>query len=196
MMMIDKGRDKQAMINWARQVLEGALILDTETTGLSDGEIVQLSVINNVGTVLLDTLVKPVHPIPADATAVHGITDAMVDGAPVWSVVSDQLVSLLKDRRILIYNAVYDRKMMHQSAEKARLPRVEWNALATFECVMLSYAQFWGEWGEWHQTYRWQRLTHACVQQRIDQSLIIAPAHSALGDCLRTLALVKAMAGM
>jgi DNA polymerase-3 subunit epsilon len=59
---------------------------------------------------------------------------------------------------------------------------------------MQQYAIFYGDWNDWHQSYRWQRLTSACAQQGIDQSKISAPAHSALGDCLRTLELLKVMA--
>ena len=48
-------------------------ILDTETTGLyDDAEIVEISIIDENGGVLLDTLVKPLKPIPAEATAIHG----------------------------------------------------------------------------------------------------------------------------
>ncbi len=44
------------------------MILDTETTGLYDAEIVELSIIDTAGNVLLDTLVRPTRPIPAEAT--------------------------------------------------------------------------------------------------------------------------------
>lgn len=54
------------------------IILDTETTGLDNtAEIVEISVINDQGEVLLDTLIKPTKPIPGDATAIHGITNEM-----------------------------------------------------------------------------------------------------------------------
>lgn len=62
------------------------MVFDTETTGLdgSDG-IVEVSCVSGQGEVLLDTLVRPVAPIPADATAIHGITsdDLMKQMRPV-----------------------------------------------------------------------------------------------------------------
>ncbi|MCW3664158.1 3'-5' exonuclease, partial [Burkholderia cenocepacia] len=55
------------------------ILLDTETTGLDESaEIVEIAVIDDAGNVLLNTLVKPKHPIPNSATAIHGITNAMV----------------------------------------------------------------------------------------------------------------------
>lgn len=62
-----------------------ALILDTETTGLDgDAEVVELAVIDCAGSVPLDTLVRPIGPIPVEAAAIHGITDAMLLGYSSW----------------------------------------------------------------------------------------------------------------
>ena len=68
----------------AGRVLERELVVfDTETTGLDGGaEIVEVSCVNGRGEVLLDTLVRPAGPIPADATAIHGIGYDDVLGKP------------------------------------------------------------------------------------------------------------------
>lgn len=184
---------KNEIAMWAQEMLDSnCLILDTETTGLYDGEIVQIAVINTRGEALMDRLVKPVRPIPAGATAIHGITDADVECAVSWAVVSEELEKLITGCNLVVYNATYDRKMMHQSAEKAGLPKVEWKEVCNWHCAMQAYAEFYGDWNDWHQSYRWQRLTDACSQMGVPEPN--APAHSALGDCLRTLALLKKMA--
>lgn len=185
--------DRNGIAMWARGLLaRGCFILDTETTGLYDGEIVQIAVINTRGETLIDRLIRPVFPIPAGATAIHGITDADVAEANGWEVVADELVRILSGRDLVVYNATYDRKMMHQSAEKARMPKVEWKEVCDWHCAMEQYARFYGDWNSYHQSYSWQKLTDACAQQGIPEP--DAPAHSALGDCLRTLALLKKMA--
>src|SRR3990172_950924 len=79
------------------------VVLDTETTGLERGEIVQIAVIDASGAVLLDTLVKPVNPIPPDASRIHGLYAADVADAPTWEAVSAQLVPLLTGRNVVIY---------------------------------------------------------------------------------------------
>ncbi|MCX5250350.1 3'-5' exonuclease [Streptomyces sp. NBC_00201] len=48
------------------------------------------------------------EPIPAEATAIHGITDAMVEGAPTFSEILPRLAEALAGRRIVIYNRDYD----------------------------------------------------------------------------------------
>lgn len=169
------------------------VVLDTETTGL-DGlaEICQIAVIDSAGTVLMDTFVKPVHPIPNAARAVHGISDMMVADAPGWGFVSQQLLSILKGRDVVIFNAVYDRKLMHQSAEQAHLEKIEWKVISRFHCAMLAFAEIKGEWNEYYGNYKWQSLFVAAEFFKLPP--VAAPLHSALGDTLMTLAVCKAMA--
>lgn len=168
------------------------LVLDTETTGLHDGEIVQIAIIDSSGFTSLDALVKPSRPIPPDATRIHGITDEMVNDSPTWAQLTDYIASILRGRNVVVYNAVYDRKMMHQSAEKAGLPKVDWKGFSNWWCAMDAFSEVYGEWNSYHRSYRWQRLTTAARYYRLP----VVDAHSALGDCRITLGVVKAMAGV
>jgi DNA polymerase III epsilon subunit-like protein len=82
----DRWDDLGPTIEWAQKILanpDAYAILDTETTGLEyNSRIVEIAVTTADGEVLLDTLVNPGEPIPADATAIHKITDEMVANAP------------------------------------------------------------------------------------------------------------------
>ena len=91
--MMVHNRDRLRAIAEAARVLERELVVfDTETTGLDGGaEIVEISCVNGRGEVLLDTLVRPASPIPADATAVHGIGCDDVLGKPAIGHVMAQL---------------------------------------------------------------------------------------------------------
>lgn len=169
------------------------LVLDTETTGLERGEIVQVAVIDATGSVLLDTLVQPRGKIPADATRIHGIDSLTVAEAPSWALISPQLQELLAGHDVVIYNAVYDRKMMHQSAEAAGLPKVDWKSFTRFWCAMEAFAEVFGDWNDYRQSYRWKKLSDAAQYYQIAD---VGPAHSALGDCLTTLFVVRRMAGL
>lgn len=164
-------------------------ILDTETTGLHDGEICQIAIIDNHGKVWFNNLVKTKEPIPADATAIHGITDTMVSDAPTWQEISTSIESLLHNRLVVVYNAIYDRKMMHKSAERWNMPKYEWKEHSTFLCAMEAFAEFYGDWNNYHKSYRWQRLAHAARYCGYD----VKNSHDALADCQMTLAVVKHM---
>lgn len=165
------------------------LILDTETTGLHDGEICQIAVLSASGEVCLDTYVRPKRRIPLAATRIHGITDSMVRDAPTWGEIVPQLQELLEGRDLVVYNAIFDRRMMHRSAEAFGLPKIDWKEIARWWCAMNAYAEFYGDWNSYRRSYRWQSLSNACSQQRIR----VVDAHSALGDCRLTLALIQAM---
>lgn len=172
-------RDRAEARRWARKMLKnGCVILDTETTGLGYAEIVQIAVIDHEGNVLLDTLCKPLnYAEPNEATAIHGITPEMVADAPCFGEVYEQLYPLLHGREVVIYNAGFDVGILNHCKELYRLPSYKTRET---HCAMLWYAQFYGEYSHYWGNYKWQRLEGD---------------HSALGDCLATLKLIRYMAG-
>lgn len=164
------------------------LVLDTETTALDHtGEVCQIAIIDSAGKVLLDTLVKPMRPIPASASRIHDIYDEDVKDAPGWIDIASQVKDILSNRNVIIYNADYDTRIIYQTAKAAKTfyPQHEIN----WHCAMLAYAEFWGDWNDYHGNYRWQSLVAACSQQGIE----VVNAHNALADCQMTLALVRKM---
>ncbi|AJY38187.1 3'-5' exonuclease (plasmid) [Burkholderia humptydooensis] len=95
------------------------LFIDTETTGLDfQAEIVEIAILDRAGALLLDTLVKPAMPIPADATAIHGITDAHVAGAPGWASVGPQVAELLAGRLWIAHHAAFDERLLLQTSRR------------------------------------------------------------------------------
>jgi DNA polymerase III subunit epsilon len=176
--MTDEVSDRDLAIIWAREVLAdpNSVIMDTETTGLGDDAlVVQIAVINPKGETLLNTLVNPEVPIPADAQRIHGITDEIVKSAPLWKDVAQQFASVVAGKTVTIYNAAYDTRIIRQANKKAAYDIIFKN-----DCAMEQYAAFVGEWNEYRGNYRWQRLEGG--------------DHSALGDCLATLDVIKKMA--
>lgn len=182
----------------AKQWLQyNRLILDTETTGLdSTAEIVEVAIINCQGEVLLNTLVRPVHSIPAEATAIHSITNEMVANAPGWKDIHNKVISLLRPTGFIAYNSDFDARLMVQTADISHALHedpvaevLEINAM--HDCAMLLYAEFYGQWNEQRGSYRWQRLTAAAEQQGVKAE---GQPHRALSDCLLTLGIIKAIA--
>lgn len=161
---------------------ENIVILDTETTGLWNAEIVEIAVIDRSGKPLLNTLVKPKGSIPVGATEIHGITNEMVAEAPTWPEVWEQLHPILKDKTVLIYNEEFDIRVMKESFfvwEEELEDRVD-EAIELIDeldshCVMKAYAAL-------VDSEKWLKLTEAAGREI---------AHRALDDCKATLEVVK-----
>ena len=95
-----------------------ACIVDTETTGTgSDAEVVELAILpfdycRETGRVVAvhegcSALRQPSKPIPAEATAVHGITDEMVAGC---SISEEQVAAAVGGAKLLLaHHAKFDR---------------------------------------------------------------------------------------
>jgi len=175
---LEQERDKA--IHKARAWLtqgQGAVIFDMETTGLDIyyDEPVQAAVVALDGQVLLDTLIRPVRSIPAEATEIHRIDDDQVKDAPAFFDIYPRLVDLLAGKTVIVYNADYDREILRFTARRHDCQAIE----ATWACAMKAYAAYVGEWSDYWGSFRYQKLQGD---------------HSAAGDCLATLDLVRLMA--
>lgn len=173
------------------------IVFDTETTGLkSDAEIVQIAAVHSKYGKVIDTLVKPTMPIPADATAVHKITTEMAESdGKMWCLVYEALMDVIElyGCEIVSYNLSYDSRMIVQTCKAHAVFSDRWlNYIhkRPGACAMLAYAEHHGVIDERFGTYRWQRLSEAAEQQ----SIIVKDAHAAMGDVLMTAALCQKMA--
>lgn len=170
---------------WARRLLDQSrwVILDTETTGLDrSAEAVQIAIIAPDGTSLLDSLVRPTSRIPPDATAIHGITDAMVATAPSFTEIYPQLQEIVRGKTIVAYNAAFDSRILRQTCHCHRVPPL----IAQWECAMEQYARYVGQWSSRLGGYRWQPLPRPPSDHPM--------RHQAIDDCRATLEVIRRMA--
>jgi len=162
------------------------VVLDTETTGLRrPAEIVQIAIVDHRGDTLLNTLLHPLDSIPPEATAIHGITDEMCLQSPTWPKVKLDVMRIIAGKSVLVYNAKYDRHMMHCSDEKWGMPPTDYHENSEWFCMMELYAEYHGEIHPYYGTPVWQKLTAAMQQM----NLPVLKAHGAEADCLMTLSL-------
>lgn len=100
-------------------------VIDTETTGKDPARgdrIVEVAVVHfDHGEVTgrHGMLVNPGIPIPAEAAAVHGITDEQVKGEPRFDALAPKLIELLRGRVPVAYNAGFDRGFIHSEMRRA-----------------------------------------------------------------------------
>ncbi len=86
------------------------LFFDLETTGvdISKDRIIQIGIVKvhpNGKRETFEYLVNPTIPIPAEATAVHGISDEAVKNMPTFYEISLKLMEIFKDCDIAGFNS-------------------------------------------------------------------------------------------
>jgi len=160
---------------------KNTVVLDTETTGLHGAEIVEIAVVDLDGNVLFNSLVKPANPIPLEAQSIHHITNDMVKDAPTWPETWQQLYPKIRDKKLLIYNSEFDRRLMMESFYpwKDKIDQIheflEQASRLDTECVMKAYANLVG-------AEKWLKL-----QEAVGREI----SHRALDDCLATREVIK-----
>ncbi len=172
---------RQSAIMAARQVIEkNPVYLDTETTGLEKtDEIVEISIIDDAGNVLLDSLVKPLQSIPASATRIHHITNEMVQKAPAWPILWQQVRPLVLSKTIVAYNSDFDYRLIMQSHARYRLALKD--NLNFFDLLKL-YSQFRGDWDSVRRSWRYFSLEQAGRSANIS----LPNTHRSTADTLLT----------
>jgi DNA polymerase-3 subunit epsilon len=177
--MNDHKKDRDDAILWARRVLSSPddyYILDTETTGLNEPEIIELAIMDLEERAIVNQRFNPKTQINPGAIAVHGLTPEKMARYPRLGVIAYWLEKILYERRLLIYNFEFDHKALLTSWK--HFDR-ELTHIKGF-CVMEWYSQFIGEWNQYRGSYRWQKLPGG--------------DHSAMGDCIATLQVIQEMA--
>jgi DNA polymerase-3 subunit epsilon len=104
------------------------VVFDLETTGLrpSRGDaIVQIGALRieaGEETARFETLAHPARPIPPDATRFHGITDAMVAGAPPMAEAVAAFRDFAAGAVLVAHNAAFDLAVLRIAAERDGAP--------------------------------------------------------------------------
>ena len=91
------------------------IVLDTETTGLDPAtgdrlvEIGAVELFNHVATGnTYHVYINPERSMPAEAQAVHGLSEQFLKDKPVFSAVVDDFLAFLGDSQLIIHNASFD----------------------------------------------------------------------------------------
>jgi len=99
------------------------IAIDTETTGRTPGDhrIVEIGCVVFERGVVVERhswLIDPECPIPEEATAVHGITDADVAGKPTFAGIAREVAEVLVRGVPLAYNAEFDQAFVHAEFDR------------------------------------------------------------------------------
>ncbi|MDB2682756.1 DNA polymerase III subunit epsilon [Alphaproteobacteria bacterium] len=110
------------------------IVLDTETTGMDPNDAHRII---EIGCVELDNFIptgrtlqiyiNPERDIPAEATAVHGITEEFVKDKPTFLECYSEFTDFVKGARLVIHNAEFDMKFINHHLQEVGHPAIPWN---------------------------------------------------------------------
>ena len=158
------------------------VILDTETTGLSElDRVVELSIIDFRGRILYNGLFNPEMPMPEKASEINGITDKILCGQPLFSEKAETIRTSLKDRTVIGWNVDFDMRMLETEFSKLNIDApwaFGWDAMSSF-------ARSRGMNKNWYGNY-------SCKLAKAKEILGLGDSqgHRSLADCYDTLAVM------
>lgn len=158
------------------------VILDTETTGLSEADrVVELSVIDFRGRILYNGLFDPEMPMPAKASEINGITDDMLENQPKFADMAGKIARILRGKTIIGWSIGFDLRMLGGEFRRLEMEnpwKCGWDA-------MESFARSRGMNQNWYGTY-------SCKLVKAKEILGLGDSqeHRSLADCYDTLAVM------
>ena len=162
----------------------GYAVFDCETTGtdVTEDEIVSLALIrldrDGREKSRYTVLVRPSRPIPAEATAVHGISDGDVEQAPRFAQIAPELLALLGEAVFVAHNASFDLGMLRHAFGRESIEYRPGATACTLEAFRLLEPL-----ADNH------RLQTICDRRGV----VLADAHDAMSDVLATTALLRVL---
>lgn len=110
------------------------LVLDTETTGMDPAtgdrliEIGCVELVNHIPTgKTFHVYVNPERDVPAEAVAVHGLTEEFLKDKPTFGeVVGDFMDFMGQDTKLVIHNAEFDVKFLNAELKLFGFPSIDW----------------------------------------------------------------------
>ena len=146
---------------------------DTETTGVRPDKdrIIEIAAYDPVRNETFVQFVHPGCPIPAESTAITGITDEMIANAPGFEVVGKNFIEFCGADAVLIAhnNERFDKLFLECEAERCKLSLPSWQYLDTLK---------------WSRKYRPDLPSHALQNLREIYGIPANQAHRALDDVM------------
>jgi DNA polymerase-3 subunit epsilon len=156
-------------------------VLDLETTGLSSfhgDRICEIGLVLAQGGIIsgtFSTLINPQRPISPGASRVNGISDELVQGAPFFTDVAQELLEKIEGRVIVCHNAPFDLGFLDNELSRLNLSYEQVMVIDTLDLA--------------RRYFHFSSNSLQSIAQTLD--IEVGSAHRALGDALTTLSVFE-----
>jgi DNA polymerase-3 subunit epsilon len=142
------------------------IVLDTETTGLDPlqgDRLVEIGCIELVNRIpsgqTFHAYLNPERGMPAEAFAVHGLSEEFLKDKPLFATVADAFLEFLGEAPLVIHNASFDIGFLNAELERAGRPSI--GRVRLVDTLLLARRKHAGA---------SNRLDDLCVRYAIDHS--------------------------
>ena len=123
------------------------VILDTETTGLSNIEkhrIVEIGCIelsNQISTnKVFHEYINPQRPVSEEAYKIHGYSDKFLSDKKTFAEISEDFLNFIKDKKLIIHNAPFDLSFLNYEMRLIKKKEIDKkNIIDTLEIARAKY---------------------------------------------------------
>lgn len=184
---------KSGIITQAKAIT-GAIVLDTETTGLgSHDQMVQIGMLNTATGEVYEKLIQPTVSVSPKAREIHGITDEQLAEAFQFDKYADEVLTFLESAETIIgFNIEFDLKILEQTLKahdlKLHLARLKTiRETASIVDVKAMMEKFIGDPYSGDAKFRWQSLQDSAKFLDIP----VTVTHQAYADAQTTWRIVE-----
>lgn len=164
-------KSKFGLLTLFIKVFMKPIYYDTETTGVKPGKdrIIEIAAFDPTGDRRFCSFTNPECPIPAESTAITGITDEMVKDAPLIKVALTDFAEFCSGDIVLIAhnNDAFDKLFLEAEFSRAGLPMPQWIFIDSLK---------------WSRKYRTDLPRHSLQFLREAYGIEANQAHRALED--------------
>ena len=179
------GRAGQVASHWLD---ESPIYISTKTTGSGKfAQVVEIALLDAQQNVLFHSQIQPSVAIDKDAELLHGINLSALQGRPSWPQIIDRLQQLVSGRKIIIFDAIYETRILKQSCQAYALD-IDWIDKLAVNCAMYLSANAYGS----DNRYGTTSMSHALQKAQVSQ---ITAYSGAVASCYALIKLVTTTAG-
>lgn len=171
---------KEKKYNPSSKVVEDYIVLDFETTGFRAGadQIIQIGAIkyiNHEPVEIFNSFINPLRHIPVSITRLTGISNEMVEWAPVITQKLPELIEFIGNLPIIAHNASFDMGFLYALDKMGDINIPTYTVIDTVKLARKMITET-----------KDHKLTTLTEYLQLEHD-----AHDAIGDCLATAAIYQ-----
>ncbi|AQS84688.1 MAG: DNA polymerase III subunit epsilon [Acetobacter aceti] len=112
--------------------MKRSVLFDTETTGLEatkGDRVIEIAALELLGDLptgeVFHVLIHPERDIPEEASRVHGLTLADLEGKPKFAAIADDFLAFIGDDELIAHNASFDFGFINAEMERVGKPPLD-----------------------------------------------------------------------